>query len=100
MISVVPRQASESSGYRARGSQQAAGVRRLEFIWNGPTEEEDVGQQIALAERAIHRDNNLDLILSPSNPFALNAAIQRSLVRGMSVVTVGTPVSLKPDPCC
>jgi ribose transport system substrate-binding protein len=97
MISVVPRQASESMWVTEHvGVSEAAAREKVGIYWNGPTEEGDVEQQIVLAERAIRRDN-MGLILSPSNPFALNTVIQRSLDRGMSVVIVGTPVSLKPE---
>jgi ribose transport system substrate-binding protein len=97
MISVIPRQASDSIWVTEHvGVSEAAAREKVGIYWNGPTEEGDVEQQIVLAEGAIHR-NNMGLILSPSNPFALNTVIQRSLDRGMSVVIVGTPVSLKPE---
>jgi ribose transport system substrate-binding protein len=97
MISVVPRQASESMWVTEHVGVSEAAVRdKVGIYWNGPTEEGDVEQQIVLAERAIHR-NNMGLILSPSNPFALNTVVQRSLDRGMSVVIVGAPLSLKPE---
>jgi ribose transport system substrate-binding protein len=97
MISVVPRQASESMWVTEHvGVSEAAAREKVAIYWNGPTEEGDVEQQIVLAERAIQH-NNMGLILSPSNPFALNTVVKRSLDRGMSVVIVGTPLSLKPE---
>ncbi|RZU35677.1 monosaccharide ABC transporter substrate-binding protein (CUT2 family) [Edaphobacter modestus] len=97
IISVIPGQASESMWVTEHtGVNEAAAKEKVGIYWNGPTEEGDVEQQIVLAERAI-RSGNMGLILSPSNPFALNTVIQRSLDSGMSVVIVGTPVSLKPE---
>jgi ribose transport system substrate-binding protein len=97
VISVIPRQASESMWVTEHaGVNEAAKRDGIGIYWNGPTEEGDVEQQIVLAERAIH-SGNMGLILSPSNPFALNTVIQSSLDAGMSVVIVGTPVSLKPE---
>jgi ABC-type sugar transport system substrate-binding protein len=78
------------------GAAEAAKRHKVAIYWNGPAEERDVEPQIALAERAIRR-GDIGLILSPSNPFALNTVIQRSLDSGMSVVIVGNPVSLKPQ---
>jgi ribose transport system substrate-binding protein len=96
-ISVIPRQASESMWVTEHaGVNEAARRNAVGIYWNGPTDEDDVEQQIFLAERAIH-SGNMGLILSPSNPFALNTVIQRSLDDGMAVVVVGTPVSLKPE---
>ena len=83
-------------GYGTHWCERGACKEKVGIYWNGPTEEGDVEQQIVLAERAI-RSGNMGLILSPSNPFALNTVIQRSLDSGMSVVIVGTPVSLKPE---
>jgi ribose transport system substrate-binding protein len=97
VISVIPRQSSESMWVTEHaGVNEAAARAAVGIYWNGPTEDGDVEQQIVLAERALH-SGNMGLILSPSNPFALNTVIQRSLDGGMSVVIVGTPVSLKPE---
>ena len=97
VISVIPRQASESMWVNEHvGVNEAALRNSVGIYWNGPTEEGDVEQQIVLAGRAI-KSGNFGMILSPSNPFALNTAIQRSLAAGMSVVIVGNPVSLKPE---
>src|SRR6202043_2617481 len=86
VISVIPRQASEYMWVTEHvGVNEAAARHKVSVYWNGPTEEGDVEQQVVLAERAIS-DGNLGLILSPSNPFALNTVVQRSLVAGMSVV--------------
>jgi ribose transport system substrate-binding protein len=97
VISVIPRQASESMWVSEHvGVNEAAARNKVSIYWNGPTEEEGVEQQIVLADRAISK-GNLGLILSPSNPFALNTVVQRSLAAGMSVVIVGNPLSLKPE---
>lgn len=97
VISVVPRQSSESTWVTEHAGINEAAIREgFGIYWNGPTEDGDVEQQIVLAERAIH-SGNMGLIISPSNPFALNTVIQRSLDKGMSVVIVGSPVSLKPE---
>lgn len=97
VISVIPGQASESMWVTEHaGVNEAAAREKVGVYWNGPTEEGDVEQQIVLAERAI-QSGNIGLILSPSNPFALNTVIQRSLDSGMSVVIVGAPISLKPE---
>ena len=78
------------------GINEAAARHNVKIYWNGPTGEESVEQQIDLAERAI-RNGDLGLILSPTNPFALNTVVKRSLASGMSVVIVGNPLSLKPE---
>lgn len=97
VVSVIPRQASESMWVAEHvGVNEAAKREGVGIYWNGPTEEGDGEQQVVLAERAI-RSGNLGLILSPNNPFALNTVIQRSLEARMSVVILGTPVSLKPE---
>ena len=97
VISVIPRQSSESMWVAEHaGVSNAARRAGVGIYWNGPTEDGDVEQQIVLAERALH-SGNMGVILSPSNPFALNTVIQHSLDEGMSVVIVGTPVSLRPE---
>jgi ribose transport system substrate-binding protein len=97
VISVIPRQASESMWVSEHvGVNESAARHKVSIYWNGPTEEEGVEQQVVLADRAIE-NGNLGLILSPSNPFALNTVVQRSLAAGMSVVIVGNPLSLKPE---
>jgi ribose transport system substrate-binding protein len=97
MISVIPRQSSESMWVSEHaGVNEAAARAGVGVYWNGPMEDGDVEQQIVLAERA-RASGNMGLVLSPSNPFALNTVIQRSLDDGMSVVIVGTPVSLNPE---
>ena len=78
------------------GVNEAAARHKVSVYWNGPTEEGDVEQQVVLAERAIS-DGNLGLILSPSNPFALNTVVQRALAAGMSVVILSNQLSLKPE---
>jgi len=79
-----------------RGANEAAARQHASVYWNGPTEERDVEQQVFLVDRAI-RNRDLGLVLSPSNPFALNTAVQKSLATGMSVVIVGNPLSLRPE---
>jgi ribose transport system substrate-binding protein len=97
VISVIPRQASEYMWVTEHvGVNEAAAQHKVSIYWNGPTEEGDVEQQVVLADRAIS-DRNLGLILSPSNPFALNTVVQRSLVAGMSVVILSNQLSLKPE---
>jgi ribose transport system substrate-binding protein len=97
VISVIPRPASEYMWVTEHvGVNEAAARHKASIYWNGPTEEGDVEQQVVLAERAIS-DGNLGLILSPSNPFALNTVVQRSLVAGMSVVILSNQLSLKPE---
>jgi ribose transport system substrate-binding protein len=97
VISVIPRQASEYMWVTEHvGVNEAAARHKVGVYWNGPTEEGDVEQQVVLAERAIS-DGNLGLILSPSNPFALNTVVQRSLLTGMSVVVLSNQLSLKPE---
>jgi ribose transport system substrate-binding protein len=97
VISVIPRQASEYMWVAEHvGVNEAAARQKVGIYWNGPTEERDVEQQVVLADRAI-TSGNFGLILSPSNPFALNTAVQKSLAAGMSVVIVGNPLSLKPE---
>ena len=78
------------------GVNEAAARQHIGIYWNGPTEERDVEQQVFLVDRAI-QNRDLGLILSPSNPFALNTAVQKSLATGMSVVIVGNPLSLRPE---
>lgn len=78
------------------GVNEAAARHKVSVYWNGPTEAGDVEQQVVLADRAIN-DGSLGLVLSPSNPFALNTVVQRALAGGMSVVIVGNPLSLKPE---
>ncbi len=97
VISVIPRQASEYMWVTEHvGVNEAAARHKVSVYWNGPTEEGDVEQQVVLADRAIS-NGNLGLILSPSNPFALNTVIQRSLASGMSVVVLSNPLTLKPE---
>jgi ribose transport system substrate-binding protein len=96
VISVIPRQASEYMWVTEHvGVNEAAARHKVSVYWNGPTEEGDVEQQVVLAERAI-TDGNLGLILSPSNPFALNTVVQRLLMSGMPVVILSNRLSLKP----
>ena len=97
VISVIPRQSSEAMWVTEHaGVNEAATHAGLDIYWNGPTEDGDVEQQIVLAERA-ERSGNMGLIISPDNPFALNTVVERSLAHGMSVVVLGTPLSLKPE---
>lgn len=97
IISVIPRQSSENMWVTEHaGINEAAARSGVGIYWNGPTEDGDLEQQIVLATRA-QLSGNMGLILSPDNAFALNSVVERSLERGMSVVVVGTPLSLKPE---
>jgi ABC-type sugar transport system substrate-binding protein len=97
VITVIPKEPPESMWVNEHvGIAEAAARQRVNIYWNGPTGEEGVAQQIDLADRAI-KNRDLGLILSPTNPFALNTVVKRSLAAGMSVVIVGDPLSLKPE---
>ena len=97
VISVIPRQASESTWVNEHAGVNEAAIREgFGIYWSGPSEDGDVEQQVILAERAIS-SGNMGLIVSPSNPFALNTVVQRSVDHGMSVVILGDPISIRPE---
>lgn len=96
VICVIPRQSSDPPWVNEHvGANEAASKYKVSVYWNGPSDEDSVEQQVDIASRAI-KDRDVGLILSPSNPFALNTVVQRSVQSGMAVVVLGNPLSLKP----
>lgn len=97
-IAVIPRDTAEEIWVSEHGgAADAAYKRNLEIDWNGPTRDDDVEQQINLAEKAI-RSGDYGLVLSPNNSFALGTVIQRALSQKIPVVIVGAPVPIAPQP--
>jgi ribose transport system substrate-binding protein len=92
-ITVIPRITSEALWVAEHGGVAEAAGERWRVYWNGPSDEGDVEQQIALAERAINQ-GTLGLVLSPNSPFALNTVIQRALSRKIPVVIVGAAIPM------
>ena len=96
-ITVIPRDTTEAfSVMEHAGVAEAARKFKVGIYWNGSSAEDEVEQQVALSERAIH-DGDLGLVLSPASPFALNTVIRRALSNGMPVVILGAPISLTPS---
>lgn len=95
-IFVVPRDTAEAFWVTEHmGAAEAAARYGVHIYWNGPNGENDVQQQIVLADRAIH-ERAMGLVVSPSSPFALNTVIQRALAKGISVVVLGPAIPVAP----
>ena len=95
-ISAIPSHGSDHLWVSVHvGVAESARNRKLDVHWNGPNGQNDGERQIALINTAI-RDRNYGLILSPSNPFALNTAVAHALAAGMPVVAVGEQLTLGP----
>ena len=92
-ITVIPRDTAEAVWVTEHGGVAEAAGKHGRVYWNGPSDEEDVEQQIALAERAINQ-GALGLVLSPNSPFALNTVIQRALSQKIPVVIVGAAIPM------
>lgn len=97
-IVAVPRDMAEALWVCEHGGVAEAAARaNVRVRWNGPGGEDDVEQQIAIAEKAIDEDA-LGLILSPNSLFAMNTVIQRALGKHMPVAIVGSSLPIAPSP--
>ena len=97
-IFVVPRDTAEALWVTEHtGAAEAGAAANVHVYWNGPNDEDDVEQQIVLAERAIRRDA-YGLILSPNSPFALNTVVHRAIARKIPVVITGASIPLQSAP--
>lgn len=93
-IAVIPRDTAEALWVTEHGGAAEAAAREHQRVyWAGPSDEGDVEQQIALAERATDQDA-LGLVLSPNSPFAIDSVIQRALSRHVPVVIVGATIPM------
>ena len=77
------------------GAQLAALDLGARIYWNAPTREDDVEGQIALVQR-ISSENYQGLVLAPDQARALIMPVRRAMQRGLSVVIVGSPLSIPP----
>ena len=96
-ITVIPRDTTEAfSVMEHAGAAEAARKYGARIYWNGPSGKDDVEQQVAFSERAIH-NHDLGIVLSPGSPFALDTVIRRASSKGIPVVILGAPISLTPS---
>jgi ribose transport system substrate-binding protein len=79
------------------GLAREAAAHHLSVYWNGPNGDADISRQVALVQRAI-RDHDYGIVLSPSAPFALDAAVQSALDHHIPVVILGPPLHVPADP--
>lgn len=97
-IVAVPRDMAEALWVCEHGGvAEAASRAGVRVRWNGPGGEDDVDQQIAIAEKAID-DDAMGLVLSPNSLFAMNTVIQRALDKKIPVAIVGASIPLAPAP--
>ncbi|MBS1815065.1 MAG: substrate-binding domain-containing protein [Acidobacteria bacterium] len=75
------------------GVAEAAAREHVRVRWNGPSSEDAVDEQIAIAEKAIDNDT-YGLVLSPNSLFAMNTVIQRALRKDIPVVIVGASLPI------
>lgn len=96
-ITAIPRDMAEAPWVSEHaGVAEAARQAHVRVHWNGPSGEDDVEQQITLAEKAI-KNHDIGLILSPNSLFAMNTVIQQALRKNMPVVIVGSSIPLVPQ---
>lgn len=77
------------------GASFAAKQSGLPIHWNAPASEDDVRQQGALIERVIDEHYSA-VVLAPDQTLALMAPVQQALARGLRVVVVASPLTLRP----
>jgi len=79
-----------------RGGAQATALSLgARIYWNAPTREDDIEGQIALVQR-VSSEGYKGLILAPDQSRALITPVRRAMQRGLSVVVVGSPLSIPP----
>lgn len=96
-IAVIPRNtASAFSVTEHAGAAEAARKAHVRLLWNGPSSDADVEQQIILMDRAIV-GNALGIILDPVSTYASATVIYRAAARKIPVVVLGSQIPLTPS---
>ena len=95
-IAVIPRTCGTMLWEPEHGGAQTTAFNLgARIYWNAPTREDDIEGQIALVQR-ISSENFKGLILAPDQSRALITPVRRAMQRGLSVVVVGSPLSIPP----
>jgi len=95
-IAVIPRTSGTMLWEPEHGGAQTAALRLgARIYWNAPTREDDVEGQIALVQR-VSSENYQGLILAPDQSRALITPVRRAMLRGLSIVVVGSPLPIPP----
>jgi ribose transport system substrate-binding protein len=95
-IAVIPRTSGSMLWEPEHGGAQAtAHELGARIYWNAPTREDDIEGQIALIQR-ISAENYQGLVLAPDQSRALITPVRRAMQHGLSVVIVGSPLSIPP----
>jgi ribose transport system substrate-binding protein len=80
-----------------RGAMDAGIKLGARIYWNAPTREDDIQGQIALVQRVAASGDYQGLILAPDHAIALITPVRRAMLRGLPIVIVGSPLSIKAD---
>jgi ribose transport system substrate-binding protein len=96
LIAVIPRTSGTMLWEPEHGGAEIAALKLgARIYWNAPTREDDVEGQIALVQR-VSLGNYQGLILAPDQSRALITPVRRAMLRGVSIVVVGSPLPIPP----
>ena len=96
LIAVIPRTSGTMLWEPEHGGAQTTALNvGARIYWNAPTREDDVEGQIALVQR-VSSGNYQGLILAPDQSRALITPVRRAMLRGVSIVVVGSPLPIPP----
>ena len=96
LIAVIPRTSGTMLWEPEHGGAQITALKLgARIYWNAPTREDDVEGQIALVQR-VSSENYQGLILAPDQSRALITPVRRAMLRGVSIVVVGSPLPIPP----
>ena len=97
LIAVIPRTSGTMLWEPEHGGAQATALAvGAHIYWNAPTREDDVEGQIALVQR-VSSGNYQGLVLAPDQSRALITPVRRAMLRGVSIVIVGSPLPIPPS---
>jgi ribose transport system substrate-binding protein len=95
-IAVIPRTSGAMLWEPEHVGAQAAALKLgARVYWNAPTREDDIEGQIALVQR-VSLENYQGIILAPDQSRALMTPVRRAMMRGLSVVVIGSPLPMPP----
>jgi ribose transport system substrate-binding protein len=96
-IAVIPRTSGAMMWEPEHVGAQATALKLgARVYWNAPTREDDIEGQIALVQR-VSLENYQGIILAPDQSRALITPVRRAMLRGLSVVVIGSPLPIPPD---